>query len=104
MTAVTVLISYTALSGQELAAQAALDGLTALVVRTEPDCLGIRVYQDPEAPGRFLLDEQWASADAYFGPHFETPHIREFIARAPELFVGPPEIRTWMLVAEHRPG
>lgn len=104
MTAVTVVISYTALPGQEIAAQAALDGLTALVVRTEPDCLGIRLYQDPAAPGCFLLDEQWTSSDAYFGPHFEAPHIREFIARAPDLFVGPPEIRTWALVAEYRPG
>lgn len=103
MTPVTVLIAYTALPGKEAAARDALDALTEVVVRSEPDCRGIRVYQDPDAPASILLDEQWSSAEAYFGPHFETPHLRAFIAGAGELFAGRPEIRTWTLVAEHRP-
>jgi quinol monooxygenase YgiN len=103
VTPVTVIIAYTALPGKETAARDALDALTALVVRSEPDCLGIRVYQDPEAPASILLDEQWTSTEAYFGPHFETPHLRAFVAGAGEFFAGPPTIRTWSLVAEHRP-
>jgi quinol monooxygenase YgiN len=99
---VTVVIAYMAQPGKEAAAREALDALIATVVETEPDCLGIRFYQDPEAPARMLLDEQWTSVEAYFGPHFETPHIRAFIAGAADLFAGPPEIRTWALVAEYR--
>jgi quinol monooxygenase YgiN len=98
-----VVIAYTAQPGKEAAARQALEELVATVVRVETDCLGIRVYQDPASPDRFLLDEQWTSGEAYFGPHFETPHIRAFIAGAADLFAGPPEIRTWHLLGEYRP-
>ncbi len=92
---VTVVITYRAHPGKEPAAQAALAGIVGTVLAKEPDCLGISMYEDTRAPGRFLLHERWTSQEAYTGPHFQTPHLQAFIAAAPSLFTGPPDISFW---------
>jgi quinol monooxygenase YgiN len=98
---VTVLIEYRAQPDRLETAITELDRLIATVVAEEPDCFGIRLLQDPEDPARFLLFEEWASREAYIGPHFQTPHLQDFIARAPAFLAGPPEIRFWNLKAEY---
>ena len=101
---VTVLIDYRARPDRLETAITELDRLIATVVETEPDCSGIRLLQDPEDPARLLLCEEWTSREAYLGPHFQTPHLRDFIARAPAFLAGPPEIRFWNVKAEHPGG
>ena len=100
---VTVLIEYRALADRVESAIAELERLVATVVRTEPDCAGIRLLQDPADPTRLLLDERWSSREAYLGPHFETAHLQAFIAGAAALFAGPPEIQFWRERSEHLP-
>jgi quinol monooxygenase YgiN len=100
-TAVTVLIEYHALPEQIERAIAELDALIATVVRLEEDCFGIQLLQNDADPARLLLYESWSSREAYEGPHFQTPHLQEFIARAGDFFAGPPAIQFWSLRAEH---
>jgi quinol monooxygenase YgiN len=100
-TPVTVLIEYRALPEQIERAVAELDALIATVVRLEEDCFGIQLLQDDADPARILLYELWSSREAYEGPHFQTPHLQAFIARARDLFAGPPVIQFWHLRAEH---
>ena len=89
---VTVVIAYRAQPGHAEHARAELQELIETVVATEPDCAGIRLLQDLSAPERILPVEEWTSAEAYTGPHMQTPHIQAFIARAPGFVAGPPEI------------
>lgn len=93
--ATTVLIEYRAQPDRVADAVSEIERLIATVVANEPDCFGIRFLQDAEDPRRLLLIERWSSRDAYLGPHFETPHLRDFIARATTFFTGPPEIHFW---------
>lgn len=92
---VTVVIEYRAQADKVARAVDELDRLVATVVATEADCSGIELLQDAADPTRLLLVERWSSREAYLGPHFETPHLKAFIARAPELFDAAPSIRFW---------
>lgn len=89
---VIVLIEYRALPGREAAAQRELATLVAVVVGNEADCAGIEVLRDIDDRTRFVLYERWSSRDAYTGPHMRTPHILEFISKAPDFMAGPPTI------------
>lgn len=62
------------------------------------------MLQNDEEPHRILLDERWSSREAYLGPHLQTPHLQAFIARAGDLFEGPPSIRFWHERGESLPG
>lgn len=101
--AVTILVTYRAQSGAADVAVRELTELIATVVATEPDCRGIRLYQDPTDPTRILLSELWTSRAAYLGPHMQTKHLTRFIERAPAFLAGPPEIGFWQLRTERRP-
>jgi len=102
--AVTVSIEYRALPGRTAEAIAALSELIATVVAREPDCAGIHLLQEVEEPHNILLNERWSSREAYLGPHFQTPHLQAFIARAGDLFEGPPSIRFWLERDKSLPG
>jgi quinol monooxygenase YgiN len=92
---VVVVIRYRALAGREEAARVELAQLVATVLAEERACGGIRMLVDADDPASILLVEQWPDRASYLGPHFETPHLRAFIARAGEWFAGPPEIGFW---------
>ncbi|MDO8836585.1 MAG: putative quinol monooxygenase [Vicinamibacterales bacterium] len=98
---VTVIIEYRAIPERAEQAGAELNALVATVVATEPDCFGIEFLCDAEDPARMLLVERWSSQNAYFGAHFQTPHIRAFIAKATDWFAGPPNIQVWATHANH---
>lgn len=98
---ITVLIEYRTLPDQVERAVAELEALIATVVAKEADCLGIRLLTDPEDPSRILLHELWTSREAYLGPHFQTPHLQAFIARAQTWFQGPPVIQFWLTKSEY---
>ena len=92
---IVVAIRYRALAGREQAARAALAELVATVLAEEGACGGIRMLVDADDPASILLVEEWPDRASYLGPHFETPHLQAFIARAGEWFAGPPEIGFW---------
>lgn len=92
---VVVQIHYRAQPGKEAEAAREIAALIATVQREEPDCLGITMLRSADDPARILLHERWTSREAYFGAHMQTPHIRAFIAAAPALVTGPPEISVW---------
>jgi len=100
---VVVTIRYQAQPGQEQRTRAALSTLIATVVANEPDCLGIRLHQDPDDASRILLYERWQSRESYTGPHMDTPHLRAFMLAARELLAGPPTIEHWALVDDVAP-
>lgn len=89
---VIVLIEYRALPGRETVARQELARLVAIVLEKEPDCSGIEVLRDQDDGTRIVLYERWSSREAYTGPHMRTPHILDFIARAPDFMAGPPTI------------
>ncbi|HYD51247.1 MAG TPA: putative quinol monooxygenase [Gemmatimonadaceae bacterium] len=91
----TIVIAYRALPGQADRAREELATLIDVVVREEPDCQGIHLHQDAADPHRLLLIEYWASADAFTGPHMQTPHLRAFMERSRAFIAGPPEITFW---------
>jgi quinol monooxygenase YgiN len=94
---VVVVIRYQAQPGQSERASTELRALIREVVALEPDCLGIRLHVDAGDATRFLLYERWTSQAAYAGPHMQTPHLGAFIAKAGEVFAGPPVIEYWHL-------
>jgi quinol monooxygenase YgiN len=102
--AVVVAIRYRALAGREETARAELAKLVATVLAEETACGGIRMLVDADDPGSILLVEEWPDRASYLGPHFETPYLRAFIARAGEWFAGPPEIGFWDEVDFERVG
>ncbi len=99
--AVTIVIRYHAQPAHADHAVAELDRLIADVVRLEPDCHGIELHRDPDAPRELLLVERWTSRDAYYGEHLRTPHIRDFMERASGFLAGPPEITCWAPVSAY---
>jgi quinol monooxygenase YgiN len=101
---ITVLIVYQAHPGKAEDGLTALAALVATVVAQEPACLGITIQQDVSDPTRILLNEDWIDRASYVGEHMQTPHIRAFVERAPELFAGPPDISFWERRGEARPG
>ncbi len=103
-TPVTVLIVYQAQPGKEDASLDALVSLVATVVAEEPACLGLTIHQDASDPARVLLLEEWVDKASYVGPHMQTPHIRAFIEKAPQLYAGPPDISFWELRGGTRTG
>lgn len=94
---VAVLIRYHTKPEATEQGVAVLRRLIETVVRQEPDCFRIRLFRDKDDPACILLYEEWASKEAYLGPHFETPHLKAFIAEAPRFFAGRPDITFWEL-------
>lgn len=100
VTGVVVVIAYQAQPGQGAMTRFELQCLIDEVVRSEPDCLGITMLQDPEEDTRFLLYERWTSRDVYLGPHMQTPHLKAFIQKAPAFLAGQPAITFWTVSSE----
>jgi quinol monooxygenase YgiN len=93
------LISYRAQPGREEAAKGELKSLIATVVAEEPGCLGISMLEDAADPAKILLHERWTDKATFVGPHMQTPHLKAFVQRAPQLFTGAPETSFWNEVA-----
>ena len=92
MSGVVVLIRYTALPGREEEGLRALAELVPVVLEREKECSRIVLLRDTADPAKIALIEDWPTEESFLGPHMETPHLREFRERAPELYAGPPEI------------
>ncbi len=58
--------------------------------RGDAGCIGYRVYEDAEQPGRFVFVEEWQDDDA-LQAHFRQPHTGRFMAELPGLLGEPPD-------------
>ena len=58
--------------------------------REDDGCLGYRVYEDAEQPGRFVFIEEWRDDDA-LQAHFREPHTGAFMSELPGLLGEAPD-------------
>lgn len=93
-----VLVRHRLLADCADRARRELEQLVDIVVREEPDCLGIEMMQNVDDATRVTLVEKWTSREAYEGPHMQTEHIQSFIGRASDLLAGPPDISFWRAI------
>lgn len=84
--AYSVVAEVRAKPGQEDALRAITAPLVR-AVRSEPNNLLYFAHEDAEAAGHFVFYEIFA-AKADFEAHNETPHVRAWLARLPELADG----------------
>lgn len=91
---IIVLIIYQAKPGMEDVAKQELKSLVASAV-SEPNCAGINLHQDADEPARFMLYENWTDKNYYIGEHMQTLHIKNFIQKAGNFLVAPPQISFW---------
>ncbi len=60
--------------------------------REEAGCLAYAVYEDTEAPDRFVFVEEWESMAA-LQAHFATPHIAEFMRAITGAITAAPDVK-----------
>ncbi len=78
-TPVKIVAVLTALPGRETELRALLDTMLA-PSRAEPGNYRYDLWTDPATPGRFVLDELYADADAV-AAHRATPHFQTYLSR-----------------------
>ena len=76
--------------------------LTA-ATRAEPGCIKYDLHQDDNNPAEFTFYETWADRGAW-DKHMQTPHIREVIARAPDLFAADIQVRQMTMISKDDDG
>lgn len=98
MAEVVVVGSFTARPGKERDAE---EALTALVEPThgEEGCILYALHRGVDDPERLAFIERWASREA-LDAHLNSPHVKEVLARAEDLFGDSGEI----LIYEPLPG
>jgi quinol monooxygenase YgiN len=65
--------------------------------RAEPGCIRYELLQNLQDPTDFTFVEEWRD-EAAITAHMGTPHVREVLARVPELLRQAPDIRTYEVV------
>ncbi len=78
-TPVKIVAILTARPGKETELSALLDTMLA-PSRAEPGNHRYDLWTDPATPGRFVLDELYADADAV-AAHRATPHFQTYLSR-----------------------
>ena len=78
------------------ALHAVLFGLLA-PTRAEPGCIRYEMLQNLEDPTDFTFTEEWTGKPA-LDAHFETEHIRNALARFPELLADELDVRRYSVV------
>lgn len=94
----TVVARIRAKAGLEEQVREALLALVA-PTRAETGCLNYDLHQSQDDPGLFLFYENWRSRQD-LEAHLQTPHLQQFLARAPELLAEPVEITYWDMLSE----
>ena len=69
--------------------------------RSDDGCIGYRVYEDAEQPGRFVFIEEWRDDDA-LQAHFRQPHTGTFMSELPGLLGEPPDALFHTVAASRR--
>lgn len=90
---VTVVARFKAKPGLE---RQVADALSSLVqpTRKEPGCVNYDLHQSPEDKTLFLFYENWTSKRD-LDEHLETPYLRDFLSKAPDILAEPVEITLW---------
>ena len=59
--------------------------------RKEPGCIAYDFYESQTEPNTFVFNERWKSREA-IDAHFQTAHIRKFMAVLPACVAEPPVV------------
>ncbi|WP_327253350.1 putative quinol monooxygenase [Streptomyces sp. NBC_01244] len=62
--------------------------------RAEAGNVSYRAYEDPTAPGAWVVLEEWADA-ASWEAHLASPHLTEALSRTAALLAGAPVLRVF---------
>ena len=89
---------FTAKPGKTDELRELLEGLIE-PTRAEPGCLDYRLMADRENRRRLVFIEEWKD-EASLQAHFETPHLKNALAKFPDLLDGALELRRLSLVGE----
>lgn len=92
---VTVVITCTIQPHKLDHARRELKAVIAQVLAKEPACRGIRVHEAADGPQRWLIVEQWASQEAFTGPHMQQPHMQTFMQVAQTFLDGQANFGFW---------
>jgi quinol monooxygenase YgiN len=65
-----------------------------VLTRMEPGCRNIDLCSSVTHPGRYLVIQKWASADAQRA-HFDSAGMVEMASACAGLLTGPPDIDLW---------
>ena len=71
--------------------------------RAEPGCVNYDLHQDDDNPAEFTFYENWSDRGEW-DKHMETPHIKEVIARAPDLFAADIQVRLMTMISKDGAG
>ena len=82
-----------AAAGKEADLKQTLLGLVA-PTRIESGCIQYDLHFDPKDAGKFMFYEIWTSREA-LDRHLESPHLKAFRARMPELLATPLALGLW---------
>lgn len=90
---VTVIARIKAKRGMESRVK---DELTKLLepTREEEGCINFDMHESLDDASQFMFHENWTS-EAALRRHFETPHIRNWVALTAELLAEPLDVTTW---------
>src|SRR4029078_4655799 len=75
-----------------------LRALTA-ATRAEPGCIKYDLHQDDNNPAEFTFYETWADRGEW-DKHMETPHTKEAINRAANLFAADIQVRLMTMISK----
>lgn len=93
---VTAIARLQARPGLEAAVRAQALALVA-PTRAEPGNISYRPYEDPAAPGAWLILEEWADPESW-QTHLASPHLEQALSRTASLLAEPPVVRVFPAV------
>jgi len=95
---VTVLARFKAKPGFEQQVQ---DAVMSLVepTRKEAGCINYDLHQSSDDKAVFILYENWTSKKD-LDDHLNTPYLRNFLSKAPEILADPADISLWEMITE----
>jgi quinol monooxygenase YgiN len=93
----TIVAEIVAKAGKEAELRSALMALVE-PTRKETDCVQYDLHESNEQPGRFLFFENWKDGEA-LDRHFQTPHLKDFVARMDSLLAEPLKIGKYSRIA-----
>lgn len=96
-TLLTVVAAMVAKAGKEDELKKRLLGLVE-PTRKEEGCVQYDLHESTAEPGRFLFFENWKSREL-LDRHLQSPHLRAFVAEAPELLAEPLHVQTFTRIA-----
>ena len=93
---VTVIAQLKAKIGKVQAAKELLGSLIG-PTRKEAGCIDYYLHQGQQDESRFMFYENWASQGA-LDEHMQTPHLKNLVAKAEELFAEPIDVSLWKMI------